>query len=76
MEAGKPLSALLKELRVWGGRERLMEAALRRLSLTSLELALRQAAQIDKLVKGLRVKNLPGDAWNAVLQLALSLART
>ena len=73
-ESGRPLAALLKELRIWGGRERLMEPALRRLSLTRLEQALRQAAQIDKLIKGLRVPTLNGDPWNALLQLSLSLS--
>jgi len=74
MESGRPLAAMLKEFRIWGGRERLMESALRRLSLKQLEQALRQAAQIDKLIKGLRVSTLAGDAWNAVLQLSLSLS--
>lgn len=74
MQQGRPLSVMFKELRIWGGRERLMEPALRRLSLTALQDALQNAAQLDKLVKGLRVSKLPGDAWDAVLQLSLSLA--
>ncbi|PRC95100.1 DNA polymerase III subunit delta [Solimicrobium silvestre] len=75
MQEGRPLSAMFKEQRIWGGRERLMEPALRRLSLSTLQNALQNAAQIDKLIKGLRVKKLSGDAWDAVLQLSLSLAR-
>jgi len=75
MQQGRPLSVLFKEQRIWGGRERLMEPALRRLSLNKLQSALHNAAQIDKLVKGLRAKSLSGDAWDAVLQLSLSLAR-
>lgn len=74
-QEGRPLSVLFKEHRIWGGKERLMEPALRRLSLTALQTALQNVAQIDKLVKGLRVKKLSGDAWDAVLQLSLSLAR-
>ena len=76
MQDGRPLSVLFKEQRIWGGRERLMEPALRRLSLDTLENALKNAAQIDKLIKGLRVKKLSGDAWDAVLQLSLSLAQS
>jgi DNA polymerase-3 subunit delta len=75
MTDGRPLSVLFKEHRIWGGRERLMEPALRRLSLTTLKNALKNAAQIDKLIKGLRATTLSGDAWDAVLQLSLSLAR-
>lgn len=75
MQDGRPLAVLFKEQRIWGGRERLMEPALRRLSVGTLQNALKNAAQIDKLIKGLRVKKLSGDAWDAVLQLSLSLAR-
>jgi DNA polymerase-3 subunit delta len=74
-QEGRPLSVLFKEQRIWGGKERLMEPALRRLSLPALQTALQNVAQLDKLVKGLRVKKLSGDAWDAVLQLSLSLAR-
>ena len=76
MQDGRPLSVLFKEQRIWGGRDRLMEPALRRLNLTTLQNALKNAAQIDKLIKGLRVNTLSGDPWDAVLQLSLSLARS
>lgn len=72
---GRPLGMLLKEYRIWGPRERLMEPALRRLSLATLEAALQEAAQIDKMVKGLRAKAFAGDAWDAMLQLGLTIAR-
>ena len=52
-----------------------MEPALRRISLPTLQSALREAAQIDKMVKGLRAKAFSGDAWDALLQLGLKLAR-
>jgi DNA polymerase-3 subunit delta len=72
----RPLGALLKEYRIWGPRERMMEPALRRISLPTLEAALQQAAQVDKMVKGLRAKQFAGDAWDAMLQLALKVAST
>lgn len=72
---GLPLAALLKEYRIWGGREKWMDSALRRLSLAQLQQALQTAAQIDKLVKGLRAPQFAGDAWDALLQLGLSIAR-
>jgi DNA polymerase-3 subunit delta len=75
MAQGRPLAALLKEHRIWGPRERMMEPALRRVSQATLEAALQQAAQVDKMVKGLRAKAFAGDAWDAMLQLALKVAR-
>ena len=71
---GRPLGMLLKEYRIWGPRERLMEPALRRLKLSTLEGALQEAAQIDKMVKGLRAKAFAGDVWDAMLQLGLKVA--
>jgi len=75
MAQGRPLPALLKEYRIWGPRERLMEPALRRISLPTLEAAMQQAAQVDRMVKGLRAKAFAGDQWDAMLQLALRVAR-
>lgn len=75
MAQGRPLSQLTKEHRIWGPRERLIEPALRRLKLATLESALQEAAQIDKMVKGLRAKKFSGDAWDAMLQLGLKIAR-
>lgn len=72
---GKAIGMLLKEYRIWGPRERLMEPALRRLKQPTLEGALQEAAQIDKMVKGLRSKAFAGDAWDALLQLGLKVAR-
>ncbi len=75
MAQGRPLGVLLKEYRIWGPKERMMEPALRRISLAALEGALREAAQVDKMIKGLRAKAFAGDAWDAMLQLALKVTR-
>ncbi|MES2071474.1 MAG: DNA polymerase III subunit delta [Pseudomonadota bacterium] len=72
---GRPLGMLLKEYRIWGPREKLMAPALRRVSQATLEAALQDAAQVDKMVKGLRAKDFAGDAWDALLQLGLRIAR-
>ncbi len=72
---GRPLAALLKEYRIWGPRERLMPPALARVKLAALEDALAKAAQIDRMIKGLRTKDFAGDAWDALLQLALVIAK-
>lgn len=75
MAQGRPLGALLKEHRIWGPRERMMEPALRRVGMPVLEAALQQAGQVDKMIKGLRARAYAGDAWDAMLQLALTVAR-
>ena len=75
LSQGQPLPVLLKQLRVWGPRERLAESALRRLPLALLQQALQEAAQIDRMVKGLRAKAYAGDPWDALLQLGLKLAQ-
>ena len=74
-EAQQQAATLLKQLRVWGPRERLAESALRRLPLVLLQQALQEAAQIDRMVKGLRAKAHAGDPWDALLQLGLTLAQ-
>ena len=76
MAQGRPLGELLREHRIWGPRERLMEPALRRVSLAALEQALQDAAQVDKMIKGLRAKTFAGDAWDAMLQLALKVEKS
>ena len=75
MNDGRPLPMLMKEYRIWGPRERLMPSALGRLKLSTLQTAMREAAQVDRMVKGLRSKQFAGDPWDALLQLALRVAK-
>ncbi|MES2106838.1 MAG: DNA polymerase III subunit delta [Pseudomonadota bacterium] len=75
MTQGRPLGVLLKEYRIWGPREKLMAPALHRVSQAALEAALQDAAQVDKMVKGLRARDFAGDAWDALLQLGLRIAK-
>ncbi len=72
---GRPLPMLMKEYRIWGPRERLMPAAVARLKLSTLQSALRAAAQVDRMVKGLRSKQFAGDPWDALLRLALRVTK-
>ena len=69
MAAGRPLAQALRDARVWGPRQDLMPAALRRLTQGQLIAALRHAADIDRIIKGLA----SGDAWDALLQLGFEL---
>ena len=60
----------IREARIWSVRKDAIGLAARRISPAFAERALRQAAQIDKLIKGLR----KGDAWDELLQLGLRCA--
>lgn len=71
MQQSGNLANALRDARVWGIRQKLVERAVRRFTPTFAERALRQAALIDKLIKGLR----HGDVWDELLQLGVRCAR-
>ena len=71
MQQSGNLANALRDARVWGVKQKLVERAVRRFTPAFAERALRQAAQIDKLVKGLR----KGDVWDELLQLGVRCAR-
>lgn len=71
VQQGGNLSGALREARVWGARLQLVERAARRFNPAFAERALKQAAMIDRLIKGLR----QGDVWDELLQLGVRCAR-
>ncbi len=71
MQQGANLGGALRDARVWGAKQKLVERAVRRFTPAFAERALRQAAQIDRLIKGLR----QGDVWDELLQLGVRCAR-
>lgn len=71
LRQGNNLAGAVREARIWGARQKQVERAVRRFSPVFAERALRQAAQIDKLIKGLR----QGDVWDELLQLGIKCAR-
>ncbi|MFA6120414.1 MAG: DNA polymerase III subunit delta [Sideroxydans sp.] len=71
MQQSGNLAAALRDARVWGAKQKLIERAVRRFTPTFAERALRQAALIDRLIKGLR----QGDVWDELLQLGIRCAR-
>ncbi|MFN7085072.1 MAG: DNA polymerase III subunit delta [Burkholderiales bacterium] len=72
IEAGKPLSMLLREARIRGpAHQNLVQQNLKRFSLAQATAALRHAAAIDRMIKGL----IRGDVWDELLQLGLRFAR-
>ena len=72
---GKPVPMALREARVWGPRERLIERALPCLDETTLASLVEAASVCDGLVKGLRHPDWPGDPWQALQKLVLMLAQ-
>lgn len=70
MQNGRTLPDVFREHRIWGEpRQRAVAAAARRLSTAQLESALAQAAEVDRLIKGLA----KGDAWDELLHLGMRL---
>lgn len=64
-----PLAQLFKEHRVWGEKQKLIEAAMPRISASKLRNAMALAAKIDQLNKGIG----DGEVWDEFLDLALPL---
>ena len=73
-DAGESVQQLLRENRVWGNKERLYPAALKRVQSSRLRQALQIAAGLDRQSKGLQAAELPGDPWDG-LRLVGNLLR-
>lgn len=67
LDSGKPYTQLMKEAKVWGDRQNIMENTTKRVGLKLLVQALLHAAKIDKISKGVT----KGDAWDELEQLGL-----
>lgn len=67
---GKPMAQLLRDARVWGPRQGLIERGVKRLTQSALEAALSHAAECDRIIKGVR----RGDLWDELLSLGLRVA--
>jgi DNA polymerase-3 subunit delta len=70
-QRGSNISNAMRDARIWGPRQGLIESAARRLKFSHIERAIQQAARLDKTIKGLR----QGDVWDELLQLGLRCAR-
>jgi DNA polymerase-3 subunit delta len=69
--AGRPVSDVLRQARVWGdARQALVGKAARKLTRGALLAALEHAAGVDRMIKGV----VKGDAWDELLQLGLRFA--
>lgn len=68
---GQPLPMALSAARVWGPRQRLIEACLPRLSARAVARLVVQASVCDGILKGLKHPAWPEDPWDALQRLAL-----
>jgi DNA polymerase-3 subunit delta len=73
MAEGRPLPIALREQRIWGAREKLFERVLLKLSTARLAQLLKNAHQVDGIVKGLKLPQWPHSGWQALHRLALQL---
>ena len=70
--AGKPVSMLVRDARIRGTQhQNLMQANFQRFTPRHVTDALRHAANVDRMIKGL----IKGDVWDELLQLGLRFAR-
>jgi DNA polymerase III subunit delta len=71
--AGKPMPVVMREARIRGAsHQSLIQANVRHYTAAQVEDALRHAARIDCMVKGLA----KGDVWDELLQLGLRFAKS
>ncbi len=71
LKQGQSVQAVRNSLRLWGDKQTLAPAAVKRISVPRLLDALKTCAEIDRIIKGAE----EGDAWAAFKQLAVSLAK-
>ena len=72
IQAGQSMDAVMGQYRVWEKRKPQVRAALQRYPARRWQGLLWQAAEIDKMIKGLSA----GKAWDELLQLTLKIAGT
>ena len=71
LAAGRPLPQAMRDARIWGPRQNLIQQHINRCTPARIEAALVHAARIDRMIKGLA----RGDVWDELLQLGLRFSR-
>lgn len=71
LAGGRPLQQAMRDARIWGARQQLIEHNVARFDPAQIEAALVHAARIDRMIKGLA----RGDVWDELLQLGLRFSR-
>jgi DNA polymerase-3 subunit delta len=75
LTTGRPLPLALREARVWGIKERLLERVVPLLADHTVAHLLEAAQVCDGLVKGLRHPDWPADPWDGLKRLVLMLVQ-
>lgn len=70
--AGRPIAVALRDARIYGTRQSLFQSCYSRFTPQHIAEALANAANIDRVIKGLD----KGDLWDELLHLALRFSRT
>ena len=65
-DAGESVQQLMRANRIWGNKERLYPAAIRRVQPLKLRRAMQVAAGLDRQSKGLHAAELPADPWDGL----------
>ena len=65
-DAGESVQQLMRANRIWGNKERLYPAAIRRVQAPKLRRAMQLAAGLDRQSKGLHAAELPADPWDGL----------
>lgn len=71
LSGGRPLQQAMRDARIWGPRQKLIERNVGRFTPAQIETALVHAARVDRMIKGLA----RGDVWDELLQLGLRFSR-
>ncbi len=72
LAGGRPVAQAVRDARIWGPRQELIERHVNRFTPVQIEAALLHAARVDRVIKGL----VTSDVWDELLQLGLRFART
>lgn len=71
VQAGSPLSQAVRDARVWGNKQPLIEQAAARSNYAKIMQGVQHAFRVDKTIKGLQT----GDVWDELLQLGLRFTK-
>jgi DNA polymerase III subunit delta len=69
----KPMPMVLRELRIWGDRERMFERVIPKISIDKLAILLYDAHTVDGIIKGIPHRDWPASGWQSLHRLAHSL---
>ena len=74
LDRGQPFAQAAREVWVRREKEQATQSALRRLDVARLAPLLARCADLDRLIKGLRVKGRDSDPWLELTEIALDVA--